>query len=192
MRETAPQPPPLSEVGHGEFRVAVLLARSAHQAVHQLEQAWQHPAQHDHDNERAALWHTVDIALVDIAAQHQSPTTHDTVDQWFPDPQASYDGQAALHTIPHLLPFDEIERSALINHRLHHGDNWLPEDEGSLSGTHASPALIQRWHEWLWTPNEPADAHAAPSTQGLVLAAGCSRLADALLANTAISPRLPR
>lgn len=146
-------------------------------AAKAMQEVWRRPARHNVRIERAALRYTV------ILDGHCRNLTMHGRHRTFlvpplSDPAKRYDIEAAVRTIPDLVPFtqDECERirgSQFYTDGYHTG----PQD---ISNT--EPELLARWHEWLWTPkDDPSQRASEPNPEAEALAAGYTRLAEAML-----------
>lgn len=150
----------------------------AYFAVGHLSEAWKRPVRHNRRIERAALWYALDIAddcerLLDPAdrGRYLRPTTGDA--------EARYDAEAAIRTIPNVLPFTSREREMLGANR--DVRNNFQFEHGIGDAALGQLALAERWHDWLWTPPEsPLERRASPGSDAEVLAMACTRLTIAL------------
>jgi hypothetical protein len=160
----------------GQIPVYVRLMTFSEQVAMRLDEAWKRPVRHNRQIERAALWYTLHVAgdcdrLLDPNDRrpYLRPTKGDAT--------ARYEAEAAIRTIPDTTPFTHQERQILSgnmdrsNFQFEHGigDSAL----GQL-------ALVERWHDWLWTLPDRSARQATPSIDAEVLAVASDRLSGAL------------
>jgi hypothetical protein len=143
-----------------------------------LRDVWKRPVRHNRHIERAALWYALDVGnacerLLDPGneGQYLRPSNGDAT--------ARYDAEAAIRTIPSILPFIERERRVLSENK-DRGNNFQFE-HGIGDVTLGQLALVERWHDWLWTPpDSSSERRASPGSDAEILAVACTRLTNAL------------
>jgi hypothetical protein len=151
---------------------------AAHATETYLSAAWKRPTRHNRSIERAALWYALHVTN-DCAHALEHGEQNRIARPATGDATSRYDAKAAITTIPTLFPYTTPERRLLTfnqdrrtNFRFEYGigDTAL----GQI-------ALLERWHDWLWTPpTRSADRCAHPAADAELLAAACNRLTDAL------------
>jgi hypothetical protein len=162
-----------------QFSVYMQAQGHAASLLRHLREAWKRPVRHNRQIERAALWYVLDIA--DDCERLLDPATNgEYLRPNHGDATARYDAEAAIRTIPSISPFTKGERGSLdgnqdwSNYQFEHGIGDVAL--GQL-------ALVERWHEWLWTPpDSPTERRASPSPDAELLEAACSRLSLGLIA----------
>jgi hypothetical protein len=163
----------------GEQIAAYIRVRSsAYFTVEHLQDAWKRPVHHNQRIEREALWYALNIAndcewVLDSSERHRyvRPTTDDVV--------VRYDAEAAIRTIPSVLPFTRQERHVLTANQDKRA-NFLFE-HGIGDSALGQLALAERWHDWLWTPPaSPSERRASPGADAEMLALACTLLTNAL------------
>jgi hypothetical protein len=149
--------------------------------IETLRDGRKRPARHNRRIERAALWNA--ISLDKDCAHILDPNN-----QWRSDwsqlvrprtgsKQARYDAEAAIRTIPTLVPFIEGERR-ILHHSLDISNIEFENGIGDVSCGRGE--LCERWHEWLWTSSAESPQKQHPSSESEVLEMGCSRLVTSL------------
>jgi hypothetical protein len=143
---------------HGVY---IRMAFDAQQVASHLERARKRPVRHNLSIERTALWHT--LRLDQDCMRILDPT--DRIHLLRPqsdDAKVRYEIEAAIRTIPEVLPFTTHERETL---RASKSYNSLRREEVIAE----QPALAAQWHKWLWTPqNIPS-----PLSEVLAEASSC-------------------
>lgn len=150
----------------------------AEQVVIQLGNAWKRPVRHNRRLERAALWYTLYVAddcnrLLDPndRRQYLRPRTGEA--------KHRYEAEAAIRTIPDVLPFTRQERQALNGNKDRR--NNLEFEHGIGATALGQTALVERWHDWLWTsPDGGSERRASPGSDAEVFSVACVRLSNAL------------
>jgi hypothetical protein len=169
-------------LGIDEWTVFDLLESNAAGAVEQMNNAWHRPVRHNRKIERLALTRTVNTEKY---CRHIVATNakESFVTPPLPDPAKRYDIEAAIRTIPDLIPFTWRECELI---------RGTKKDEAGYYGgidddpSNERPELLSRWHEWLWTPKSPGERAAVPNPEAEVLAIGYACLAEGMLGATAI------
>lgn len=149
----------------------------AGEVVRQLGYAWKRPVRHNRRIERAALWYTLHVAR-DCDRILDPAGTPDYVQPVTGDALARYDTEAAIRTIPETLPLTRREREILSGNQ----DRRNFEFEHGIGNVALGQlALVERWHEWLWTtPTTTSARRASPNPTAELLIMGCARLANGL------------
>lgn len=146
-----------------------------------LDESWQRPVRHNKKIERTALADTVELESyctrviegVKPDFYYHPPTL--PLSSLYGPAETRYDIEAAIRTIPELLPFSrsEIDRLQMVNGN--------PDKMGMRE-----PELTARWHSWLWDsfPDDvvPKAAQDEPRDYGRSseLALATSRLVSGL------------
>lgn len=124
-------------------------------------------------SERHGLWYAFALSKRIVAAS-TLPTFMSLRDLW---PDATVDEryvfQSAILTIRDSLPFTADEQITLASE--HNEDDWA---FASTTITRRQPALVKRWHDWIWSDERgyslaPEAPQMGPS---VMLAEGCERL----------------
>jgi hypothetical protein len=147
----------------------------ATEAVTKFTEASKRPVRHNQRIERAALWHVLSLdedcaRILDPAGWPHlvRPKTGVT--------RSRYEAEAAIRTIPELVPFTPQESDTLrYNQHLHN----FQFEHGIGDVARGQLALCERWHEWLWTAGSSARAQVR-NPESKVLEVGCARLSVAL------------
>jgi hypothetical protein len=150
---------------------------AAEASVH-LRDAWKRPVRHNRRIERAALWYTLYVAddcdrLLDPndRRQYLRPPIGEARDR--------YEAEAAIHTIPSVLPFTRREHQVLSGNKDRR--NNFQFEHGIGDTALGQIALVERWHDWLWTnPESTSERRASPGPDAQVFAIACARLSNAL------------
>lgn len=135
-----------------------------------LDATWARPTRHNLGIERLALWNAVKLYRVcEVAATGAAPSV---TDEAIPV-EVEYELEAAIRVIPAVLPFNGDEIDALL----------AATDEQDLLRSGAmlamrQPALVDRWHRWLWGDSDRGNSDSAGNASLLAVATG--RLAMAL------------
>lgn len=151
---------------------------AASMVVEQLSAAWKRPVRHNKQIERAALWHALDIIgdcddLLSSAGHsaYAGPTTGGPTDR--------YIAEAAIRTLPVGFPLTQRERDILSRNK--DLRNNLEFEHGIGDTALGQLALLERWHDWLWTvPIGPSEGKASPNADAELFAVGCANLACSL------------
>ncbi len=168
-------------------QIALIRLESSGRAASQMHEAWGRPVRHNRRIEREILWHTVhlDKDCRDLLEWHKGDSF---VTPPLPDPAKSYDIEAAIRTIPALIPFTQYECEAIRSSEQYR-DMYFSADsyENDIPGIGITqPGLLARWHEWLWARKGEPPQRAVPNPEAEALAAGYTRLAEAMLGAVAI------
>jgi hypothetical protein len=168
-------PEPASKMLPELYQAYSHLYEASRETTRYLDAAWQRPIRPNLSLERLALVYALrlqagcQMALeVSDVQLFLAPTLG--------NPAARYDLQAAVNTLPQLLPFASAEGSAFVSQA--HASDPASSIEAGMQALNASPALFEQWHLWLWV--KQAGLRGVPSTPALTLAAGCTRLAGTL------------
>jgi len=130
--------------------------------AHNIREAWHRPVRPNPRIERAALW----CALIlrrecNEVLDFRSAASLIPADQ---GARVQYDFQAAIRSLPALLPFSDAECRALGGD----GEELLHDDyefrAGDVATDHAAEIAV--WHEWLWA--------GSYDRQNQVMTSGCS------------------
>lgn len=164
-----------------QFAYARLEAGPAFAAA-RMQAAWQRTVRHNRRIEREVLWFTVYIER-DCRFLVNRPARGRFLARPLSDATKRYDLEAAIRTIPELIPFTENECQAVRNSQqprdlFFYADGYENEVEGIALH---QPALVARWHQWLWAPKRNKCDHAHPNPEAEVLAAGYRRVGEAML-----------
>jgi hypothetical protein len=124
------------------------------------------------------LWHTLSVAedcerLLDPndRGEYLRPRVGET--------GSRYEAEAAIRTIPALLPFERGEQETLNSNK--DLRNNFAFQHGIGETALGQIALAERWHEWLWVaPESGTSRRATPSPDAEVLNTACVRLAVAI------------
>lgn len=135
-----------------------------------LYESWQRPKRHNRRIERAALWATL---MLDRECGRVLDDKALMLPPWV-DLDTRYELQAGVRTVHQIIPFSTPERDAL------RATDMIRDYEfRSEKVANREPALVERWHRWLWM-----DEHNAPQTNAealgasAILAEGCERLRE--------------
>lgn len=168
-------------------QIALTRLESSGRAAGQMYEAWRRPVRHNRRIEREVLWHTVHLIkdCRDLLEWHRDDSF---VTLPLPDPAKRYDIEAAIRTIPALIPFTQYECEAIRSSEQYR-DRFFSADgyENGVRGIGITqPELLARWHEWLWVSKEPSQRAAEPNPEAQALYAGYTRLAEGMLGALAI------
>jgi hypothetical protein len=152
-----------------------LLAMDAGSAAFNLYEAWERPVRHNKKIERLALWHTVRLdEECERASSDMRLLPHLTFSPSNAMLETRYDIQAAIATVPQLVPFTGSERN-----RLRVPTQKTFEDWGEDMSARESE-LVDRWHVWLWLENSRTRDPDADRGNASALALAARGLADGL------------
>jgi hypothetical protein len=143
------------------------------------------PIRHNRTIERAALWHVLALDE-DCAGIVEVKPWSRGVNRWSElvrpktgIAKSRYEAEAAIRTVPHLLPFSR-EESEILHRNLGDGhdlSNFLFE-HGIGDMKLGQLALCERWHSWLWT--EGSERAQSRSIESEILEMACTQLSVAL------------
>jgi hypothetical protein len=159
------------------------LGSCAAQTAGLLHAAWQRPFRHNKVIERAALWNVIRVEGWCDTMLHQAPYQH-LMRPKASDAATRYEFEAAIRTIPELLPFQPNERKALhrASTRKYDSEFGIEDVEDGVPGIgRLYPELTNRWHRWIWSP-EPhrASQPDTPSLESEIMAQACTHLARSI------------
>lgn len=146
----------------------------ASQTVRHLNEAFKRPVRHNDRIERAALW--CSLMLDKECARALRVSHREYLGPGGVGAVTRYELEGAIHVVHASLAFEDAEREML------RATNMLGDYEFASDDLwHREPALLDRWHGWLWLDgthgrNAITDDHGSAS----VLAEGCNRLARVL------------
>jgi hypothetical protein len=163
---------------NGEQRRTLLRVQLyASDARSELLRAWERTHRHNRSIEGLALWNTLrlDEECATLIADDLG---------WLRSGSAAidYDREAGVRMVPALLPFSDLQKGILRDAEIRHDPRAYVSsyEQGVRRMTEAQPALVERWHEWLWQPAEHGTRGEEPSTDGQLFAEACARLARSL------------
>jgi hypothetical protein len=127
----------------GDEQSLALLHFHSSGTAYNLTESWKRSVRHNVGIERLALWNAVELdrACEQALVQGRLLDSEFTLESG--RTKARYDVRAAVHVIPHLMPFAmsrEILRSA---------PNLTFEEWGEAM-VEREPEVIADWHRWLW------------------------------------------
>lgn len=145
-------------------------------AAKQLMAASKRPVRHNRKIERGALWHILSLDEDCTTILDPSSALSELVRPTTGSIESRYEAEAAMRTIPQLVPFAPQESKLL--RTSHNLDNFRFE-YGIGDVTLGQLALFEHWHDWLWVADgsEPTQSR---SPESRMLEASCSRLSIAL------------
>jgi hypothetical protein len=152
-------------------------------AWEQFEEVSKRPVRHNRRIERAALWHILrlDRECVQVLDSYGRPDP-DLVRPKTGDVVSRYETEAAILTVPNLLPFSRSESTTLQSCNLRNVRDLsnFQFEHGIGDTTRGQLELCERWHDWLWT--DGLGRAQDRSIESKVLETACARLSVALFA----------
>jgi hypothetical protein len=151
----------------------------ATEALIQFKEVSKRPVRHNRRIERAALWHVLRLnrECVQVLDSYGRP---DLVRPKTGDVVSRYEAEAAIRTVPSLLPFSRSETTIMQKCNLGNGrdlSNYQFE-YGIGDTTRGQLGLCERWHDWLWTDGSGRAQDRSIESQVMEIA--CARLSVAL------------
>ncbi|HTW43108.1 MAG TPA: hypothetical protein VMD79_12405 [Solirubrobacteraceae bacterium] len=156
-----------------ENRIAFLLMLGAGEALSSMQEVWRRPVRHNMRIEQDALTDTTHVLqdcrlLIAQEGGAQVRMSH--------DPHQRYEVEAAIRTIPALVPFTAEECRNLRENET----RVVEHDMYVIEYPRQYQYLVERWHKWLWSPKEPGSRAQSPNPDAELLAYSYERLANAL------------
>jgi hypothetical protein len=164
-----------SESRHG-ISVYMRMQWNAAEATGHLASASKRPVRHNRRIERAALWYV--LSLDDDCARIVDPIGpwHKLVRPKTGEIESRYEAEAAIRTIPHLVPFSPWESKKL--RASQNLSNFQFEHYvGDIACEYS--LLFERWHDWLWAASS-SDHVTTQSPESSELKLSCAQLSAAL------------
>jgi len=145
-------------------------------AAEQLMAVSKRPVRHNRKIERGALWHILSLDEDCTTILDQSSALGELVRPTTGPIESRYEAEAAMRTIPQLVPF--VPQESKLLRASHNLDNFRFE-HGIGDVARGQLALFERWHEWLWTMDgSQREQRRSPESKSLEI--GCVQLSVAL------------
>jgi hypothetical protein len=147
-------------------------------AANNLCEAWQRPIRHNRRIEQRALSDLAGVVRI-CRTLSEGDRKRAFVTPRLPSADSRYDIEAAIRSIPDIVPFTPSECELIEDSRDPRADVSGDLELRSLQLSH--PTLVERWHEWLWDYSAPPGQRGvSPNPDAEALAAGCARLSQVL------------